>query len=261
MAKTSIGWTEQVWNPVMGCSKVSEGCRHCYAERWAMDKGFTPKGLFWTTQNATRVVQLKPDRLDQPAKVKEGTMFFVNSMSDVFHPLVPFDYIDQIWHIMAQTPRHTYQILTKRPKRMLEYMQGKKVLPNVWLGTSVEDDKTINLRLPFLIQVPTVVRFISLEPCLSLPLALKEFMPHLNWVIVGGESGMGCRPMPKGAPAYVRDLCNGSGVAFFFKQWGGEFYKRDGDDALLDGRLYQEYPVDPPKAEPAPEPPKQLKLF
>lgn len=257
---TSIGWTNKTWNPATGCSKVSTGCLNCYAEKISLNNGWTKKE--WTQPNAAENVALHHDRLEQPLHWKKPCMIFVNSMSDLFHELIPFEFVDKVWEIMARCPQHTFQILTKRPGRMLEYTRDRETLPHVWLGTSIEDNKSILKRLPVLVQVPAKVRFVSAEPLLEIPTELKHFMANLQWVIVGGESGvLGCREMPQGAPRYVRELCKQYQIPYFFKQWGGYPHKRDGDDALLDGRLWQEYPVEPPKTEPAPEPPKQLKLF
>lgn len=259
---TSIGWTEKTWNPSTGCSKVSEGCRYCYAEKISLNNGWTKKE--WTAPNAAENVALHTDRLEQPLHWKKPCMIFVNSMSDLFHELIPIEFVDKVFAVMKRCPQHTFQILTKRPSRMLSYMQsaGTEVLPNVWLGTSIEDNRSIEKRLPFLVKTPAVVRFVSAEPLLEIPTGLKDYMRSLQWVIVGGESGvLGCREMPPGAPEYVRLLCKQYGVSFFFKQWGGYPNKRDGDQALLNEKLYQEYPVAPPKSEPAPEPPQQMRLF
>lgn len=260
-SNTGIGWTNKTWNPSTGCSKVSEGCRFCYAEKISLSNGWTKKD--WTAPNAAENVALHTDRLEQPLHWKKPCMIFVNSMSDLFHELIPTSFIDEVWDVMKRCPQHTFQVLTKRPSRMLSYMQsaGTEVLPNVWLGTSIEDNKSIEKRLPFLVKTPAVVRFVSAEPLLEIPSGLKDYMPRLQWVIAGGESGFGCREMPEYAPRYVRELCKQHRVPFFFKQWGGHPDKRDGNDALLDGRLWQEYPVEPPKDEPKPEPPKQMRMF
>jgi protein gp37 len=238
MSNTKIEWTEKTWNPVTGCTKVSQGCKNCYAER--MYERFNGKGTF-------KNVTCHQDRLSIPAKWRKPAVIFVNSMSDLFHDDVPFSFIYDVFLTMQKTERHTYQVLTKRPERMLEffkhYAQIKEPLPNVWLGVSVENQKAANERIPFLVQIPAVVRFLSCEPllgevnldqvspgglylfnCLSEPILHKGYMPNaqglINWVIVGGESGPGARPMH---PEWVRKImiqCSKADVPIFFKQWG-----------------------------------------
>jgi protein gp37 len=280
--KSNIEWCDTTWNPVTGCTKVSEGCRNCYAatfaERWRGTKGHYFENGFDLT--------LRPDKLDQPLKWTKPRKIFVNSMSDLFHKDVPDDFIDQVFAVMALCPQHTFQILTKRPERMFEYFNvlgrqeslghiamylyeklggrgdcslaaglihgsGRATnlpevperpvawpLPNVWLGTSVENQKAADERIPLLLQTPAAVRFLSCEPLLG-EVNLRPWFPWdrhrknkpgwkrnpeyqqgIHWVIVGGESGHGARPMHPEWARSLRDQCQAAGVSFFFKQWG-----------------------------------------
>lgn len=226
---TTIEWTEQTWNPVTGCTKVSQGCKHCYAERIA--------DRFWGERPFTEV-RCHPDRLAYPGKVRAPTKFFVNSMSDLFHPDVPLDFIKQVFAAMAACQRHTFQVLTKRSERLLELHGQLTWTPNVWMGVSVEDDRVVD-RIDHLRQVGAAVRFLSLEPLIG-PLAGLD-LDGLHWVIVGGESGPGAREMKSTWVRDIRRQCRAAGVPFFFKQWGGVFKKEAG--RTLDGRVYNEFPI------------------
>ncbi len=239
--KTSIEWTDATWNPVTGCSKVSPGCAHCYAERLSLR--FGTSALPWTAANAPDNVVLHPSRLDQPLRWQRPRMVFVNSMADLFHELVPAEYVAQVFDVMARAPEHTFQILTKRPERMVEVVSGyyrfhqTAVLPNVWLGVSIENDRWVH-RADGLRATPAAVRFISAEPLLG-PLPSLD-LSGIDWLIVGGESGPKHRPM---RPEWVRELqrlSTDAGVAFFFKQWGGLQPKAGGRE--LDGRTWDEFP-------------------
>lgn len=295
--RTSIEWTDASWSPVSGCTRVSEGCRHCYAERMAgrfsgPGKPYegvarmTPEGGRWTGE-----VKLHPERLGLPFHWKRPRRIFVCSMSDLFHPKVPFEFVDKIFAMMAWNPRHTFQVLTKRPERMAEYVngpsrkdsvwtvpvaeyaRGKHItterygawpLRNVWLGTSVEDQVAADARIPYLLETPAAVRFLSCEPLLG-PINLEpwlwkanvaknwpdgtpsfELVNHaeprgsLGWLIAGGESGPGARPMAAEWVRSLRDQCQVAGVAFFFKQVGGVRKKIAG--RVLDGRTWDEFP-------------------
>lgn len=321
MSNSKIEWTDATWNPVVGCSIVSKGCDHCYAMRHAYRlehmhqekyKGLTRKTdsgrIVWTGK-----ISIDEKALLEPLSRKKPTMYFVDSMGDLFHEGVPFEFIDKVFAVMALTPQHTYQVLTKRPERMAEYFLGhdlrkilvnyirerlttregiegkhwdtirsfftpeqtenirakakweevswigvvndwglwpdapSPILPNVWLGTSVEDQKTADERIPHLLKVPAMVRFLSCEPLLG-PVDLTRFkinggdafrnaltgtqivgppdfieldnLPKIHWVIAGGESGPGARPMHPDWVRSLRDQCQAAGVAFFFKQWG-----------------------------------------
>lgn len=349
MAETSIEWTDKTWNPLVGCSRVSPGCEHCYAETMAarhvlMSEAQGRRSVYLPVVDAqrrrwTRQVELLPDRLDDPLSWRPGTRVFVVSMGDPFHDEVPFDYLARMWGVMAAKPAVTFQVLTKRPGRMLaffrhvffglenledtvfrEAMEHRGViwdaraprmgwprgsrpvdyahlypqspdpktlhrrlpwvwpLPNVWLGTSVEDQLRADARIPELLQCPAAVRFISAEPLLG-PLRLYHVGqtrdggaagpatfrwidalrggevtqvddggpavslgggPRLDWVIVGGESGPGARPMDEGWARSLRDQCELAGAAFFFKQWGGVRKKAAG--RVLDGRTHDAMP-------------------
>lgn len=233
MADTSIEWTDATWNPVAGCTIMSAGCTNCYAMRMAarleamgVDKyrGLTRKSggrAKWTG-----VLRLDEAALSVPEKWSKPRNVFVNSMSDLFHPDVPSDFIGRVWEVMKRTPRHTYQILTKRPDRMAEVLSsGFEVLPNVWLGASVEDDRVIH-RLDELRQVPAAIRFVSFEPLIGS--VADGRLDGIHWAIVGGESGPNARPMDPEWIDEIFDMCTDAGAAFFFKQWGGKNKKATG---------------------------------
>lgn len=326
-ANSNIEWTDATWNPVSGCARVSAGCDHCYAvwmtrrlegaARGAVGKGrLRAAGLKYVgltvEQKPAAIAQgigvdgwhfngkvrCHADVLGVPLRWKKPRRIFVNSMSDLFHKDVPFEFIDQVFAVMALTPRHTYQILTKRPERMAEYLAEehrdliidaavwdikpefaakrelgetivrdydvvKLPLPNVWLGTSVEDQAALDLRWPWLAKCPAAVRFLSVEPMLGAIDFLrtprpghtidwltgeqetareKVNAPRIDWVICGGESGPQARPMHPDWARWIRDQCQDAGVPFFFKQWG-EFGPIGGDTrgdrvVLTDGASY-----------------------
>ena len=265
---TGIEWTDATWNPVTGCTKVSPGCAHCYAE--AITLRFKRGGPFLPGKTTIR---LHPDRLDQPSKWRRPRRIFVNSMSDLFHEDVPFEFVDDIFEVMAANPRHTYQILTKRPERMLDYVEWthwRVWPPQVWAGVSVENQYWADRRIPPLLETPAAVRFLSVEPLLK-PVELARWLTwcqlcfarrddHLfegwdhsavtpDWVIVGGESGPKARPMDPDWVRSLRDECGAAGVPFFFKQWGGA---RPGGDATLDGREWREFPSESSTPRPVP---------
>jgi protein gp37 len=292
--KSKIEWTDATWNPVTGCTKVSAGCKNCYAER---EFPRTYPGRKFTD------VRLHPDRVDQPLRWKRPRKIFVNSMSDLFHEAIPRKFIDEVLVVMASASRHTFQVLTKRPNRMLDCLHNPAMgayiwdranrshgpfigepwpLPNVWLGVSVEDQKTADQRIPLLLQTSAAVRWISYEPALG-PVDFDSWqrpVPEmcgecsLDWIVAGGESGPQARPSHPDRFRAVRDQCQAAGVPFFFKQWGElvreserpEFFKTIGhkqgepvrfvyqDDGwycrvgkkmagrLLDGREWNEFP-------------------
>lgn len=277
--KTAIEWTDATWNPIRGCSRVSEGCRHCYAETVAnrfKGKGQPYEGLIAKGGQWNGKIAYIDDLIDQPLRWRRARRIFVNSMSDLFHENVPVQIIDRVFAVMAIAERHTFQVLTKRPERMREYlsqdrreewafwavtlwgakdpdalhdaiMDGDKVLPNVWLGVSVEDQKAADERIPHLLATPAAVRWISAEPLLGpvdveYPESLFPNGPQrccsghecscmgqpvdppliygINWVVVGGESGPHARPMHPEWARGLRDQCAARGVPFLFKQWG-----------------------------------------
>jgi protein gp37 len=267
--RSAIEWTDATWNPVTGCSKVSPGCANCYAETLSLRFGWTSAS--WTPANAAENVKLRPERLLQPLAWRRPRMVFVNSMSDLFHELVEFEYVDRVFAVMAAAPKHTFQILTKRPERMRDYArrhvrQHGAPLPNVWLGVSIENNRWTG-RADVLRETPAAVRFISAEPLLG-PLTRLD-LTGIDWIIVGGESGgpparrlvqpsepaiylrdngrfeRGARQEPKPeALDWVRDIRDRSvelGVAFFLKQWGGRTPKAGG--RLLDGKNWAELPI------------------
>ena len=214
---TSIEWTEQTWNPTTGCTKVSPGCKHCYAE--TMARRLQAMGVRGYENGFA--LSLLPERLAEPLARKKPTMYFVNSMSDLFHEDIPFSFLDRVFEVIGNTPQHTYQILTKRSARMRRYFAaaGGQVPRNVWLGVSVEDRKHGLPRIDDLRTIPAAIRFLSVEPLLE---DLGEIDLHdIHWVIVGGESGPKARPMDGAWVAAVQDACETQGAAFFFKQWGG----------------------------------------
>jgi protein gp37 len=311
-AKSEIEWTMTLhadgtitpgasWNPVTGCSKVSPGCANCYAETLSLRRGWSL--LPWTPANAATNVVLHPDRLDYPLRWRTGRKIYDNSKSDLFHDQVPDAFIDQVWAVMLLAPQHTFQVLTKRPERMRAYVSDptlyERVLraagvlraqrpaltaiaisnptrfpaAHIWLGTSVENQRWANERIPLLLDTPAAVRFLSCEPLLG-PVDLDPWFglvpgnqwdcmcadidpadrpcvccegrrylgerSGLHWVIVGGESGDGHRPMRAEWVQSLRDQCTAAGVSYFFKQWGGRTPKAGG--RLLDGQTWSQFP-------------------
>lgn len=226
MAETQIEWTDATWNPVAGCSIKSAGCKNCYAMQMAkrleaMDiekyKGLIKKSTKHPVWNG--VVREDRESLAIPYKWKKPRKIFVNSMSDLFHEKVSESFIHDVWKVMEETPHHNYQILTKRPERMQEIVKKKikLVLPNVWLGTSVEDDRVLS-RIEFLKKTPAAIRFISFEPLIG-PVG-KVNLKGIHWAIVGGESGANARPIKEEWIDQIYDQCFRYDTAFFFKQWG-----------------------------------------
>jgi protein gp37 len=240
--KSTIEWTDATWNPVTGCSKVSPGCAHCYAEKLSLRFGRST--LPWTPANGEENVILHPERLEVPMAWRQARMVFVNSMSDMWHPLVPADYIGQVFSVMQRASRHTYQILTKRPELMRAWFEGPGAewaanpLPNVWLGTSIENDRWVG-RADELRRTPAAVRFISAEPLLG-PLPSLD-LTGIDWLIVGGESGSSHRPMDEVWVRALKAKAEDAETAFFFKQWGGRTPKAGGRD--LDGRTWDAFPT------------------
>ncbi|ACL05943.1 Gp37Gp68 family protein [Desulfatibacillum aliphaticivorans] len=233
MASSRIEWTESTWNPVTGCTKISPGCDHCYAERMAMRlqamgqpnyvDGFKPS--------------LHPHVLDYPLHWKKSQVIFVNSMSDTFHSSVPDVFIQKIFSVMEEAHWHSFQVLTKRSRRAMTMAKELTWSPNIWMGVTIEN-QDYKSRIDHLLEIPAAVRFLSLEPLLG-PVP-KMNLKGIDWVIVGGESGPGSRPMEKEWVCDIRDQCCEAGVKFFFKQWGGVNKKKAG--RLLDGILYDDMP-------------------
>jgi protein gp37 len=247
MAETSIEWTDATWNPVAGCTVLTAGCTNCYAMRMAarLDAMGMEKYRGLTRRSGKRVVWTGKIRLDEkslsiPATWLKPRRVFVNSMSDLFHDKVPREFILKVWHVMVATPQHTYQILTKRPDRMAELLVHKefKKLPNVWLGTSVEDGRVLD-RLDDLRQVPAAIRFVSFEPLIGSVAGAN--LAGIHWAIVGGESGPKSRPMLESWVDEIEALCRKHKVAFFFKQWGGVNKKATG--RRYRGETFDEMPA------------------
>lgn len=233
MATSAIEWTESTWNPLTGCTKVSPGCKHCYAERMA--KRLQAMGLE-KYRNGFRLT-LHPDVLEEPLQWTKPQMIFVNSMSDLFHQDVPLEFIHQIFDVMHRAHWHTFQVLTKRAERLLELDYALVWPVNVWMGVSVENSDYIK-RIYSLQQTHAQTKFLSCEPLLG---ALPNLpLMGIHWVIVGGESGPGARPVEREWVTDIRDQCLRAKVAFFFKQWGGTRKKKAG--RLLEGRTWDELP-------------------
>ena len=235
---SSIEWTKSTWNPVRGCTKVSPGCKHCYAETFAERFRGKPGHPFEQGFD----VRLVPEKLHLPLTWRSPRKVFVNSVSDLFHERVPTDYIESVGDVMRRANRHTYQVLTKRHARMAHLLgsglRWMAELPNVWYGVSVEDHERAGQRLDALRRVPSRIRFVSFEPLLEDVGDLA--LTGIHWVIVGGESGPHARPM---LPAWVENVqrqCASERIPFFFKQWGGTRKARAG--RMLNGRSYDEYP-------------------
>jgi protein gp37 len=234
--RSRIEWTQSTWNPVAGCSKVSPGCAHCYAETLSLRFGWSRER--WLPHHAAQNVVLRPDRLDQPRRWRRPRLVFVNSMSDLFHELVPVDYVRLVFDVMGETDRHVFQILTKRHERLAELAPLLPWPPNVWMGVSIENRRWVG-RADALRTVPAAVRFVSAEPLLG-PLDELD-LTGIDWLIAGGESGVRHRPV---RPEWVRDLrdrCQAADVSFFFKQWGGRTPKAGG--RYLDGMTHDDLPA------------------
>jgi protein gp37 len=254
--QSSIEWTEATWNPVTGCDRISPGCDHCYALTLAgrlkrMGQPRYQRDGDPRTSGPGFGLTLHEDKIGEPLKWKKPRVVFVNSMSDLFHKDVPVEFIGRVFNVMGSCPQHTFQVLTKRPKRMARILSAyydvtrQEPFPNVWLGTSIESDDYV-WRADHLRDAPAAVRFISAEPLLG-PLPSLD-LTGIDWLIVGGESGADHRPID---PAWVRDLrdrCAKAETAFFFKQWGGQRPKSNG--RALDGRTWDEMP---PKLTPTSE--------
>jgi len=231
---STIEWTNATWNPVTGCTKISAGCKNCYAlrfaERWRGIRGHPYEQGF--------DLRLWPERLTLPLRWKRPLRIFVNSMSDLFHEEVPADFVLQVFNTMRHAWWHTFQVLTKRAKRLASLAPQLEWPPNVWVGVSVENS-AYTWRVELLRRVPAAVRFLSIEPLIGHPGQID--LTGISWVIVGGESGPKARPMNPDWVRFIRDLCIENNVPFFFKQWGGVTKSKNG--RLLDGRTWDEYPT------------------
>ena len=233
-ATTKIEWSEATWNPVTGCDKVSPGCAHCYAETFAERW----RGVPGHPYSQGFDLRLWPERLELPLRWRRPKMIFVNSMSDLFHESIPFEFVERVFAVMAEAEHHTFQVLTKRHERLAELAPDLPWAPNVWMGVSIENRRWVR-RADYLREVPATVRFISAEPLLG-PLEGLD-LTDVDWLIAGGESGYGHRPAQVEWIRELRDRCGAEGVAFFFKQWGGRTSKAGG--RLLDGREWSQMPT------------------
>jgi protein gp37 len=243
--QSTIEWTDTTWNPVAGCNIASAGCTNCYAMRLAarLEAMGLEKYRGLTRKSGKRRVWTGKVRCDEkalmlPSSWRRPRKIFVNSMSDLFHEAVPADFIASVWSVMSATPRHVFQILTKRPERMRRIVSGLPNLPNVWLGTSIEDSRVLN-RVQDLRATPAAVRFVSFEPLIGSVAGAD--LAGIHWAIVGGESGPSHRPISADWVREIRAICRRDGTAFFFKQWGGARPKSNGRS--LDGSEWSEYPT------------------
>lgn len=279
---SKIEWTDKTWNPIIGCNKISEGCDNCYAEKMACRLACMEYNIaaydYRSVVNGSENIKPKKwngktffaqSQLQKPLNRKKPTKYFVCSMGDLFHESVPFEWVLQVWDVMCQNPRHTYQLLTKRPERVLEYLKwlGKKCkddgldsIPSssdnyldyvsvpefIWIGVTAENQEQANKRVPILLNIPATIRFVSCEPLLSeidfpwyqdVQNTNETVLDDIDWVIVGGESGHHARPMHPAWAENIRNQCIASNTSFFFKQWGN---KKAG--CLLDGKEYKNFP-------------------
>jgi protein gp37 len=254
--KSAIEWTDATWNPVTGCTKVSPGCAHCYAETFAERFRGVPGHPFEQGFD----IKLWPERLTLPLRWKEPRRIFVNSMSDLFHEAIPDDFIEKIFEVMTQANQHVFQVLTKRAERMAAWTRSKfsgssdpkngitSWPVHIWLGVSVENQRFTS-RIQYLQETPALIRFLSVEPLLG-PVNLEgSLLKHIHWVIVGGESGPQARPVKAEWVFKIREQCQKQQVPFFFKQWGaydpsGRRVGKKAAGRLLDGRTWDEMPAD-----------------
>ncbi len=234
MNKSSIEWTQSTWNPVTGCDKVSPGCEHCYADRMA--KRLQAMGVH-KYRNAFDVT-CHPESLEEPLRWKHSRVIFVNSMSDLFHEEIPFEFLQQVFDVMGRAEQHVFQILTKRSKRLVRLAPKLTWHKNIWMGVTVESH-VYRFRLDDLRKVPVQTRFVSFEPLID---SVQEVdLSGIHWAIVGGESGPGARPMLRKWAVDIRKQCKTYGTDFFFKQWGGVNKKKTG--RILDNRTYDDTPL------------------
>ena len=239
--QSSIEWTEHTWNPTTGCTKISPGCKHCYAETMA----HRLHAMGASGYEQCFALSLHPDRLSQPLKRKKRTTYFVNSMSDLFHENIPDNFLDQVIDVVRQTPQHTYQILTKRADRLPRYFHNRACPRNIWLGVSVEDRRYGLPRVDYLRQVDAHIRFLSIEPLLE-DLGFID-LDGIHWIIVGGESGNKARPMRSEWVENIQNQAEDSDVAFFFKQWGtwgadGVKRRKKSNGRVFKGKTWNEMP-------------------
>ena len=232
--QSSIEWTQTTWNPLTGCTKISAGCKYCYAERFAKRLQAMGQPNY---RNGFKLT-LHPHLLTQPLRWKKPQIIFVNSMSDLFHDDVPEEFIQRVFHTMNQAHWHIFQVLTKRAERLAQLSPRLNWAPNIWMGVSVEN-ADYTFRIPLLQQTGAMVKFLSLEPLLG-PLPNLN-LENIDWVIVGGESGPKARPLKKEWVIEIKNQCLKAGVPFFFKQWGGKNKKKAG--RMLEGRTWDQMPI------------------
>jgi protein gp37 len=235
MAQSRIEWTESTWNPLTGCNKISPGCKHCYAERMAKRLHAMGQPNYVNNFKLT----MHPQALEKPLEWKTPQVIFVNSMSDLFHKDVPLDFIQSVFDVMKRAHWHQFQVLTKRSERLMELSPKLEWTDNIWMGVSVEN-ADYTFRIDHLRKTGAKTKFLSVEPLLG-PIP-KMNLKGINWVIVGGESGPGARPIEREWVVDIKDQCLKAKVPFFFKQWGGVQKKKAG--RLLDGRTWDEMPKD-----------------
>jgi protein gp37 len=240
---SKIEWTEATWNPVVGCTKLSAGCKHCYAE--VMARRLQAMGAPGY-EHGFRKVRVLPERLEEPLRRKKPTLYFVNSMSDLFHVHVSDAFIDKVFNTMRAATQHTFQVLTKRADRVATFAKARDIPTNVWMGVSVENKRHGVPRIDHLRSVPASIRFLSVEPLLEDVGVLD--LSGIDWVIVGGESGPGARPMNAEWARNVQRQCKEQGVKFFFKQWGahgidGVRRSKKANGRVLDGRIWNDMPA------------------
>ncbi len=234
MAQSSIEWTEMTWNPTTGCNKVSAGCKYCYAE--VMSRRLMAMGIDKYKDGFK--IKTHTDALSIPYTWKKPKIVFVNSMSDLFHPEIPTEFIKEVFNVMNDNPQHIFQVLTKRAERLFEIHKQLNWTKNIWMGVSVEDERVVN-RIDFLRQTNAKTKFLSCEPLIG-PLTNMN-LKDINWVIVGGESGRKARPMKEWWVWNIKQQCHEQEVLFFFKQWGGINKKKSG--RMLAGKTYDEMPI------------------
>lgn len=234
MAQSKIEWTEMTWNPTTGCTKISEGCKNCYAE--IMSRRLKAMGV--KKYEAGFKVRIHEDQLALPYEWKNSRMVFVDSMSDLFHEQIPVGFIKKVFAVMNNNPQHIFQVLTKRAERLYELHQEFDWTPNIWMGVTVENEKYLS-RIDLLRKTNAKVKFLSCEPLLGRLERLN--LTAIDWVIVGGESGYNPRPMKPEWVLEIREICKKEKVPFFFKQWGGKYKKKNG--RTLDGKTFSEMPA------------------
>lgn len=233
---SAIEWTESTWNPLTGCTKISPGCKNCYAERMALRL----KSMGQPNYANGFKLSLHENSLELPLQWKKPQIIFVNSMSDLFHKEVPFDFVKKVFDVMRRASWHQFQVLTKRSERLVALSPKLEWAPNIWMGVSVELEK-YSFRIDHLRQTDAIVKFLSLEPLLG-PIPILN-LENINWVIVGGESGPRARPVDRDWVIDIRNQCRRAEVPFFFKQWGGFNKKKNG--RMLEGRTWDEIPTSP----------------